>query len=152
MHSIGFLDPNIYHIGGTSVPGLSAKPIIDILIEVDDVSSLDDHIKHLEAIGYIGRGENGIIGRRYFEKGGDRTYQIHAFKKGSLGALRHLAFRDYLISHPQVAHEYALLKKLVAETCDNDINRYCDGKEVFIKENEKLAIEWHSLYRLRQSQ
>jgi len=152
-NAIGFLNPKIHHIGSTSVSGLSAKPIIDILIEVDEVGCLDEHIKHLEAIGYRGRGENGIPGRRYFEKGGDdRTHQIHAFKKGSYNVIRHLAFREYLISHPQVAHEYALLKKQVAEGCDNNIDRYCDGKEHFIKKHEKLAVEWYSLNRQRKSE
>ena len=143
-NSIGFLNPNIHHIGSTSVPGLSAKPIIDILIEVDDIGCLDEYIKILEAIGYHGRGENGIAGRSYFEKGGDhRTHQIHAFKRGSYGVMRHLAFRDYLGSHSQVAHEYALLKKQVAETCNNDIDRYCEGKARFIKEHEELAVDWY---------
>jgi len=59
-NSIGFLNPGIHHIGSTSVSGLSAKPIIDILIEVDEIRCLDDQVKHLEAIGYRGRGENGI--------------------------------------------------------------------------------------------
>jgi GrpB-like predicted nucleotidyltransferase (UPF0157 family) len=143
-NSIGFLNPNIHHIGSTSVPGLSAKPIIDILIEIDDVGCLDDHIKILETIGYHGRGENGIPGRRYFEKGGDhRTHQIHAFKRGSYDVMRHLAFRDYLGSHSQVAREYVLLKKQVAETCNNDIDRYCDGKARFIKKHEELAVDWY---------
>jgi GrpB-like predicted nucleotidyltransferase (UPF0157 family) len=147
--SIGFLNPGIHHIGSTSVSGLAAKPIIDILIEVDDVASLDDHAKHLEAIGYRGRGENGIPGRRYFEKGGDdRTHQIHAFNRGSPGAIRHLAFRDYLCSHSQVAHEYAILKKKVARACNNDIDLYCHGKNQFIQKHEKLAIEWYS-YSMR---
>ena len=111
-NSTGFVNPDIHHIGSTSVSGLSAKPIIDILIEVDDVGCLDDHVKCLETIGYHARGENGIPGRRYFEKGGDnRTHQIHVFNRDSFGAMRHLALRDYLSSHPRVADEYALLKK-----------------------------------------
>ena len=151
-NSIGFLNPDIHHIGSTAVSGLSAKPIIDILIEVDDVACLDDHIKCLEAIGYHGRGENGIPGRRYFEKGGDnRTHQIHAIDRDSYGAMRHLAFCGYLSSHPQLANEYALLKKQVAETCNNDIERYCDGKHRFIKKHEEIAIEWYSRNSRMQS-
>jgi GrpB-like predicted nucleotidyltransferase (UPF0157 family) len=143
MRSIGFLSPDIHHIGSTSVCGLSAKPIIDILLEVDDIGCLDDNVKNLGAIGYHGLGENGIPGRRYFEKGGYyRTHQIHAFKRGSPGVIRHLAFRDYLCCHPQVADEYAALKKKVAKNCDNDIERYCDGKSEFIQKHEVLAIDW----------
>ncbi len=150
--TIGFLNPDVHHIGSTSVPGLSAKPIIDILIEVENLDDLDENSKCLEAIGYIGLGENGIPGRRYFEKGGDdRTHQIHAFEKGSIGSLRHLAFRDYLMSHPQVAHEYAILKKHVASVCNNDIDRYCEGKNQFVKKYEKLAINWYSHNKRMQS-
>jgi GrpB-like predicted nucleotidyltransferase (UPF0157 family) len=144
-YAIGFLNPVVHHVGSTSVAGLSAKPIIDILIEVDDVRSLDDHQQIFAAIGYLGHGENGIPERRYFEKGGDdRTHQIHAFDRGSYGATRHIAFRDYLVSHPQIAREYAVLKKQVALACNNDIDRYCAGKNEFIKKHEKLALEWYS--------
>jgi GrpB-like predicted nucleotidyltransferase (UPF0157 family) len=151
-NAIRLFKPNIHHIGSTSIVGLAAKPIIDILIEVDDVGSLDDHSELLKAVGYHGRGENGIRGRRYFEKGDDdRTYQIHAFNRGSMGVIRHLAFRDYLRHHPQIAHEYVTLKKEVASTCNNDIDLYCDGKNQFIQEHEKLAIEWYSHNKRMQS-
>ena len=143
MRSTGFLGADIHHIGSTSVFGLSAKPIIDILLEVDDIGCLDDNVKNLEAIGYHGLGENGIPGRRYFEKGGYyRTHQLHAFKRGSPDVIRHLAFRDYLCCHPQVTDEYAALKRKVAKNCDNDIERYCDGKNEFIQKHEVLAIDW----------
>lgn len=68
-----------------------------------------------------------------------------------MGALRHIAFRDYLRSHPHVAKEYATLKKHVASICDNDIERYCDGKDDFIKAHEKLAVEWYSHNKSMQS-
>ena len=145
QNSIGALNPTIHHIGSTSVRGLSAKPVIDILIEVDDLDLLEKQVTALATIGYEYRGENGIPGRLYFEKGGeDRSHQIHAFEQGSFGALRHLAFRDYLRSHPDVANEYAKLKKHVASICNNDIDRYCGGKDKFIREHEKLAVEWYS--------
>jgi GrpB-like predicted nucleotidyltransferase (UPF0157 family) len=103
-------------------------------------------------VSYLGGIKNGIPGRRYFEKGGDnRTHQIHAFNRDSFGAMRHLAFRDYLSSHPQIAHEYALLKKQVAETCNNDMDRYCGGKARFIGKYEEIAIEWYSHNNRMQS-
>lgn len=61
-NSIGFLNPDIHHIGSTSVPGLSAKPIIDILIEVDDVGCLDDHIKFLKPLGIMAVAKMGFQG------------------------------------------------------------------------------------------
>ena len=145
QHALEFLYPSIHHIGSTAVRGLAAKPVIDILIEIDDLALLDKQVTVLARLGYEYRGENGIPGRLYFEKGGeDRSHQIHAFERGSPGALRHLAFRDYLRNHPAVANEYANLKKNVASVCNNDIDRYCDGKDTFIQEHEKLAVKWYS--------
>ena len=142
---LGSLDPAIHHIGSTAVPGLAAKPVIDILLEVDDLNEIEQQLPAFLALGYRHRGENGIPGRRYFEKGGeDRTHQIHAFERGSTGALRHLAFRDYLRCHPAIADDYATLKKAVARDCNNDIERYCDGKDAFIQEHEQRALAWHS--------
>lgn len=143
MDAIGFLNPSIHHIGSTSVPGLAAKPIIDILIEVENINILDNHSDNFERIGYHSRGELGIPGRRFYQKGGDnRSHQIHAFKRGHSDVVRHLAFREYLISHPEIALEYASLKKNVALSCNNDIDRYCEGKDEFVKRHEKLALEW----------
>lgn len=93
---LGGVAENVHHIGSTSVPGLSAKPVIDILLEVSDISALDNSA--MTRVGYIARGENGITDRQYFIKGGDRrSHQVHAFAVGDIQVLRHLAFRDYLI-------------------------------------------------------
>ena len=140
------LPAEIYHIGSTSVRGLAAKPIIDILLEVSDLDEIDDlNAKFLE-IGYVARGENGIPERRYFEKGGDnRTHQIHAFLRNSDNAIRHIAFREYLRSHPKIANEYANLKKRIAQHCDNNIEKYCDDKNEFVQYHEKQAVAWYAL-------
>ncbi len=141
--AIADLLPTLHHIGSTSVPGLAAKPVIDILIEVDDVASLDAYDDAFEALGYRVRGEYGIPGRRLFQKGAvNPTHNVHAFARGHADAVRHLAFRDYLIAHPEVAREYGALKKRVAAACNNDIQRYCDGKDAFVKEHERRAVAW----------
>ena len=132
----------IHHIGSTAVPGLAAKPIIDILIEVTDLSALDSLDGEMEAIGYEPKGEFGIPGRRYFRKGGDeRTHHIHAFAQGDFNVTRHVAFRDYLRANPDVAREYGELKKRVALECQNDIDRYCDGKDAYINRVEAIAVK-----------
>jgi GrpB-like predicted nucleotidyltransferase (UPF0157 family) len=131
----------IHHIGSTAVPGLAAKPIIDILMEVTALEELDALNQRMESIGYTPKGEFGIPGRRYFQKGGDdRTHHLHAFARGDFNLARHLAFRDYLRGHPEVAREYGELKRAVAKTCENDIGRYCDGKDAFVKDIESIAI------------
>lgn len=133
----------VHHIGSTSVQGLDAKPIIDILIEVADVQELDQYSQCFESLGYECKGEFGISGRRYYQKGGDnRTHQIHAFGTASENIVRHIAFREYLAAHPAVARVYGALKKEVAVSCNNDIGLYCDGKEDFIVKHEKLALKW----------
>jgi GrpB-like predicted nucleotidyltransferase (UPF0157 family) len=136
----------IHHIGSTSVPGLAAKPIIDIMLVVVDITALDSIRYSFEELGYQCMGEFGINGRRFFRKGrpGRRTHHIHAFEAGSIGADRHLAFRDYIQAHPDIAAEYESLKRTVAAACEGDIQRYCDGKAEFMRKHEGLALKWWS--------
>ncbi len=136
---------NIHHIGSTAVPELAAKPIIDILLEVSSLSILDKAESKITALGYEAMGEFGIPSRRYYRKGSlDRTHQIHAFPFGDSNVLRHIAFRDYLSTHPEVLAEYADLKISLARKCMNDSNSYCDGKDLFVKHHESLALAWVS--------
>ena len=133
----------IHHVGSTSVVGLCAKPIIDMLIEVQDLSVLDSESHQMATLGYLVKGEFGIPGRRYFQKGGiQRSHQIHAFEKGSDGAQRHLAFRDYLRAFPSIASEYGRIKQQAAALCNNDIIAYGTYKNEFIQEHEAKAIHW----------
>jgi GrpB-like predicted nucleotidyltransferase (UPF0157 family) len=129
----------IHHIGSTSVKGLCAKPIIDILVEVKSLEELDKNNNLMESLGYEVKGEFGIAGRRYFQKGGiQRSHQVHAFLVGSPEANRHIAFRDYLIQFPEIALHYGNLKREGASICNNDIGVYCS----FIKEHEANALRW----------
>ena len=134
---------NIEHIGSTSVKGLSAKPIIDILIEVSSLEALDQRNKALESLGYKVKGENGIAGRRYFQKGGDdRTHHLHCFLSGDDNLDRHRAFKAYLIAHPAIALQYAEIKQQAATDCRNDSSIYMSLKNDFIQKHETLALEW----------
>ena len=135
----------VFHIGSTSVKNLDAKPIIDILVVVRDLSLVDAKQTEFENLGYEYLGEFGIKGRRYLRKGGDeRTHQIHVFKHDNLDEIiRHLAFRDYLRTHKDVCTEYAKLKKDLADKFPYDINGYCDGKDNFVKEHEQKALAWY---------
>ena len=134
----------VHHIGSTAVQGLKAKPVIDIMPVVKDISLVDGLNREFEALGYECKGEFGIPGRRFFTKGGDdRTHHIHIFQADNKEAIeRHLAVRDYLRCHPKDAAAYGALKtRLAAEfTYDND--GYCDGKEAFVKELEQKALAW----------
>ncbi|MFO6423568.1 GrpB family protein [Motilimonas sp. KMU-193] len=137
----------VHHIGSTSVEGLCAKPIIDILLEVKCLSALDEQSRLMGSLGYLAKGEFGIPGRRYFQKGvSQRTHQVHAFLTGSHEAKRHIAFKEYLIAFPEVADEYGVLKKAGAKICNNDIDVYCSHKDSFIKEHEAKALNWKMAY------
>ena len=103
----------LHHIGSTSVPGLIAKPVIDMLGEAQDLAAVDACKPALANLGYLAHGENGIPGRRYFEKrddAGRRTHHLHVFATGSHEIGRHLTFRDRLRANPELAAEYGELK------------------------------------------
>ncbi len=134
----------VYHIGSTAVPGLAAKPIIDIMPVVTTLSRADALASRFEEAGYEYLGEFGIPGRRYLRKGGDeRTHQLHIFAKESRREIaRHLAVRDYLRSHPDEAAVYGQLKQELAARYPWDIDGYCDGKDAFVKALEERALCW----------
>jgi GrpB-like predicted nucleotidyltransferase (UPF0157 family) len=130
----------IEHIGSTSVVGLCAKPIIDILIGVDDESQLDIPVPEIQDLGYqyISRYEDELPYRRFFVKENDavRTHQIHMVAYKSTFWIRHLQFRDYLRAHAEVAEEYAALKRQLAEQDWESVNDYADAKTAFIRRVE----------------
>lgn len=144
---------SIYHIGSTSVPGLVAKPIIDMMAVVRSLEKVDDARGKFSELGYEYLGEFGIAGRRYFRKGGDeRTHQIHIFQADDWNNIgRHLAFRDYMRTHEKERAEYAEIKTALAQRFPYDIDGYCDGKDAFVREMEKRALleydgTWDRLY------
>ncbi len=135
----------IHHIGSTSIPGIYAKPIIDMLAVVRDLTAIDQRTDRMESLGYEAMGEFGIPGRRYFRRNasnGQRTEHVHAFVVGSVDVLRHLAFRDYLRAFPKIADRYSDLKRRLAAANTNDIDAYIHGKNGFIKEVEASALAW----------
>lgn len=136
----------VYHIGSTSVAGLAAKPVIDIMPVVYDLEEVDKVSAEFEKTGYEYMGEFGIPGRRYLRKGGDeRTHQIHIFSKENTHDIeRHLAVRNYLRTHSDVCERYAHLKKELANKFPYDIEGYCDGKEEFVQQLEKEALRWEN--------
>lgn len=141
---LGDLVVQIHHVGSTSVPGLAAKPIIDILLEVTDLDDLDARNDGFKKLSYDPKGAYGIPGRRYFRKGAiRRTHHIHAFRSGDTNLERHLSFRDYLIAHPLIAEAYAAVKIRAAQRANNNIEPYSEVKGPFIQQYEQNALEWY---------
>lgn len=135
---------DIHHIGSTSVPGLQAKPIIDIMPVVKDIAQVDSFNQQMIELGYECMGEFGMEGRRYFRKGREhRTHHVHVFQLDNKEDIqRHLAVRDYLRVQPEKAAQYGSLKEKLASQYPNDIEAYMDGKDSFVKNLEKKALDW----------
>lgn len=135
----------IHHVGSTAIPGIYAKPIIDVLVEVEDVAELDAR-SAMCALGYRARGENGIAGRRYFTKDrsdGMRSHHVHCFECGSPDAIRHLAFRDFLGAHPDRAATYSKIKKEALE--DGLLGEaYIAAKADFLAAAQRDALAWYA--------
>jgi GrpB-like predicted nucleotidyltransferase (UPF0157 family) len=133
----------LHHIGSTAVPGIMAKPIIDMLGEVKSLDALDAASPRLVAIGFEAVGEYGIPGRRYFRlnEGGVRSHHLHVFAAGAPPIARHLAFRDYLIAHPAVAEDYSALKAGLPA------DGYQEAKDPFIAATLAAGLAWVQEHR-----
>ena len=124
----------VEHLGSTSVCGISAKPILDIGVAIENFSDGERLVAPLENLGYIFRGENGIPGRHYFVKGAPRrTHHLHIVELKSDLWKNHLLFRDYLRENPAAAKEYENLKKSLAEKHAENRGQYTTGKSAFIE-------------------
>ena len=126
----------LHHIGSTAIHGIYAKPIIDILVEVRDIERIQPEEPALIDLGYEGRGEYGISGRRYFRRGDylTPTFHVHVFQRGHPAIESHINFRDYLNARPQRAQDYSRLKQDLARLYPEDIDGYMAGKDGLIKE------------------
>ncbi len=147
-NAIGEWLSRIEHVGSTSVPGLAAKPVVDIM---PGLRSLDDSphiVGPLQKLGYqyFPEHETEMPERRYFAlPAGDkhrvrRLFHIHAVETTTEFWRRHLAFRDYLRAHPDVAGEYAALKRRLAAEYGSDRVGYTEAKTKFITRIESLAL------------
>jgi len=144
QHLFGDLVINIHHVGSTAVPGIYAKPIIDILIEVKSIGEVDQYNPGMRQLGYLPKGEFGISGRRFFIKGTevDRTHHVHIYEVGDVEVGRHVNFRDYLKLHPDAAMEYSNLKQMLSKQYPYDIDAYMFEKSSFISELEIKINIW----------
>ena len=136
----------VHHIGSTSVPGLAAKPIIDLMPLVTSLAALDAAQPQIEALGYLWYGEFGIPRRRYCsltDAQGTRLAQLHFFAEGDPQSERHLAFRDYLRAHPAIARAYETEKQRARDRHPDDSHAYTDEKAAWIQATEAEALLWY---------
>jgi GrpB-like predicted nucleotidyltransferase (UPF0157 family) len=120
---------SVEHVGSTSVPGLAAKPVIDIDVIVNAGSDVPEAIQRLASVGYAHRGNLGVEGREAFDSPGDLPkHHLYLCQRNSIALANHLSIRDYLRTHPDAAMEYGELKKKLAKEFPHDIDSYIDGK------------------------
>lgn len=169
IRNLAFLNPVMEHIGSTSISGMMAKPIIDILVGVSKEEQLDKVVEPMINNDYIYYEKyNSIMPyRRFFVKlktkpdffiptvfveNDEIPSSLHEYKLAHIHILeynsyhwrRHIAFRDYLINHEDVKNEYQNIKIELSSLDWRDGNEYNDAKNDFIKKTERKAIEWYA--------
>ncbi len=169
-HILKEINPIIEHIGSTSVPGLAAKPVIDIQVGVKSETEFPYVVEKLIQHPFIyyqvynsfmpnrrlfvrlKRDEDSALFPKIYsdiknvpheEMNNARCANIHVWQKDDPDYLRHLAFRDYLIAHPEIKQQYADLKIALSTKDWQDMNEYNDGKNTFIKTEEANAVAWY---------
>ncbi|MBD2741993.1 GrpB family protein [Coleofasciculus sp. FACHB-1120] len=145
LHALGDDVLDIHHIGSTSVPGLAAKPIIDILVGLEELPPSVTQIASLETLGYLYQGELGIPGRHFFRKGMPRTHHLHLVKQGNQVWENQLIFRDFLRAHPEKAKQYDALKRKLAVQFRLDREGYVQAKAPLIEQLLSKARAWRQI-------
>lgn len=141
--ALGPIALRLDHVGSTAVPGLAAKPVIDIQISVAALEPITPYLGPLERLGYVWRAANDDLTRRFFrEPPGQRRTHIHVYPAGSLSEQMALLFRDYLRAHPAAAARYAALKYHLAEQYRHDRPAYTEAKAPLIWELLRGAHAW----------
>ncbi|GLX67403.1 GrpB family protein [Paenibacillus glycanilyticus] len=142
------VDLRFEHFGSTAVPGMKAKPVIDMMGIVDDINEVDLFNDTMASLGYDVAGDWGIAGRRLFRKGGEqRTHHIHFYQSDNAQIERHLIFRDYLLRHPEEAAKYSRFKEDLAQRYAST-SEYSPAKKTFVTAMEQLALIWHKQINL----
>ena len=141
--ALGPVALRIDHIGSTAVPGLAAKPIIDVQVSVARLEPVEPFRAPLEALGLVYRADNPERTKRYFrEAPGDRRTHIHVRRAGSFSEQFPLLLRDYLQLHGDAAAELAALKRRVAAELGDDRQAYTDAKAPLVWELVRRADAW----------
>ena len=147
LAAIGHVSRIIEHVGSTAVPGLCAKPVIDIAVGVAELSIGAACVEPLAGIGYEYKGDAGINGRHFFAKGPpeDRTCYVHVEPLNGPLWRNHILFRDYLRTHPDAARAYGQLKRSLAARYSRDRDTYASGKNAFVENILASAAELYEL-------
>jgi GrpB-like predicted nucleotidyltransferase (UPF0157 family) len=140
--ALGPLAVRLEHVGSTAVPGLAAKPIIDLEVSVAELEPRERYVGPLEGLGYLFAPDPAMPDYHYFGRPPERprTHHLHVCAAGSLHEHRHLAVRDFLRAHPAEAAAYGALKRELAECHPQDRLAYMAGKDRFVVQLEARAL------------
>lgn len=133
--AVGYSVLGVHHVGSTSIPGMQAKPILDVLVSVADLNAAISLVPALEAIGYEFRPDEEIQDRHFFRRphgGALRTHHLSLAEPNSKHHTATLAFRDILRGDPHLADDYARLKLTLAKQFSRDRSAYIDAKTKFV--------------------
>jgi GrpB-like predicted nucleotidyltransferase (UPF0157 family) len=133
LQSLGSLPVSVEHVGSTAIPGLAAKPIIDMDVVVASVADVTIAVERLSPLGYVHRGNLGIEGREaFYSPSGLPPHHLYVCAQGAIALANHLTIRDYLRRNSPAARTYSMLKKRLADTFPTDMDRYIQGKTDFL--------------------
>lgn len=142
--ALGTFCQEVYHIGSTAIPGMMAKPVIDIMLSIDNLDNINSIEQKLIQLNYAPIRRQIIPHVSFFTKRQQQeiTYHLHLHETGSPQIKRHVHFRDYIIQHPKDAQDYAKLKDALAKEFSNDIYSYVAGKNRFVQQIDAKAKKW----------
>jgi GrpB-like predicted nucleotidyltransferase (UPF0157 family) len=136
---LGTLVLRLEHVGGTSIPGMCAKPVLDTAAGRPRDTPTPACVAALEQAGYEHRGERGVPGRQFFRRGQPRAYHLHLVEEGGPLWRDYVAFRDYLRAHAEAARQFADLKRVLAARFSQDREAYMNAKSSHVQEILRLA-------------
>ena len=142
--ALGDIAVRVEHVGSTAVPGLAAKPILDVQLSVSAIDPRERYVEPLERLGYlfVPAPESPDYHLLAKPRERPRTHHLHVCAAGSEHELRHIAVRDLLRAHPDEAVRYEALKRDVAARHPQDRLAYIDGKEAYVTALERRAVAW----------
>ncbi|OGT30154.1 MAG: hypothetical protein A3E87_10615 [Gammaproteobacteria bacterium RIFCSPHIGHO2_12_FULL_35_23] len=156
----------VHHIGSTSIIGLPAKPVIDMVPVVKDILQVDLCNDGMEQLDYVIKGENGILFRRFFQKKHPPiSFNVHVYQENNPEIVHYLKFKEFMNTHSEARLDYAKLKKELAKKYPHDMYEYVSGKNQFVQEiNQRagcqgtrivhalLKPEWAAYYTILNSE
>jgi len=142
--AVGPAAVRLEHVGSTSVPGLAAKPILDLQLSVASIAPTAAYADPLEDLGYLFAPDPGSPDLHFFGKPAERprSHHVHVCEAGSEHEFRHLAVRDFLRTHSAEVASYAALKRAIAARHPQDRLAYIDAKEEYLTSLEARAVAW----------